>query len=1278
MADVPYLSPGASITAEHWNDLFEEFDRKLSLALDDHSLLYLYLTLKTGSTPSPLYGKKFFFTSGTLFWVPRFFGTDSAYPEQAVQNYDHSVFTAAVSSMAVFDSNQVWTDCTPSHTYTAPSVIYDSARELVRLKFPAKTYFDGAGVLLPPTTGGYLARNDLLNYSLQAHRKDSFSVGSVTKENFYVLQGTTNGTDVAQWEREHLYDSVELILEGVTNVVFDANWDKYNFFRIHNLNAAVATVTFPNANVFTIPAYGSRCVRRDGDVYTEGYNHFHKFKAGDVRIFEGAAFPNPNSTALEPITSSNVFNQNMVTTIVNLLTSLAAPRFNIDPKKFCYATDVYAPGYFGDPTDGATKLGDLLFHKGKLVDVAITGSGGSGVTAKQEIDFQGFDSIVADFAAAGITVAYNGNGEMTLVSAGSETTRDLIGTSTNLIGDGGNLTPTAPALQIKPASPATNLGKFGCGIPLPTTDSSIVTTTVSWTGGSLDFDLEQLDYNIAQGGATIPGAALTFAHTVSDVEALSTGNTLTDVEFDGIQYSGFGVIVAGREITHLKYKPVPTAFSPTIFILVNGQLILSNTIHSISGATLTAEVVTRPYVMDYLGNLISPLSWPNWCNMYPFIATVDLYRNFFRTDPYYGTKGSAITAGPIFGFATTVDNYIPFSSTYSKTPAAESDYNTFTEISRKIGSALLCAFSYYGNKFLTVARWFNGESSTPFGTGNTSTAEWYRDNRSWFLKATATTAYTEPGGTAHLRKNVTDSGRATGDTRGVGSIYDYFPLMADTYNNLASLVNGIVSVVPIHGGVLFPELVSNTGSPFNFSAGACTVRPIDQFAKVTSGSAMHTALVAYGVTIKAKSDLPASFAALFTEMNRFKRWRKHFEFTVGSTTHNEVTPGYTEPAFPEGDPCPRPAYDSPDNTTVYRDVIKSLLSEGVEIETAVGDTLYAATFVFGEGTVNSTATGKLFNTDWSKMLFGTTATVTEPSTYLWVTVTSVKAFVESKGFDFVYQKIGLPLKLEIAEVDLDITNAAYATSLHIVSSHRISYQLCATNYYSRFGSYDICDWRITGAEEEEGEISGSAQLICVAMDTFEDSAGVAAAAAAEAGQSTTLDTSWSAWMPAKVAYFLPSETPDWIQDCDSLRVREDYAPAKKLGYTASVSNGYESKTHTITVVAPDDFYVRNWVASRYQTQPLHTADKNYEIILFRNVAFDDNASQVVYIPEPTLLWGPSAVTVAVTAIPATLESNGDLGTPVQMPMNTGDNFLVAQSICDRVLIVIDNRVGVDV
>ena len=91
--------------------------------------------------------------------------------------------------------------------------------------------------------------------------------------------------------------------EGYKNYTLSNKFDKYKFFRIHNLNNYDMTLQFEAAtesseigagymyaecspgggHTIQIPKHESRCVRRDFGEYTDGFNHFQKFIKGDHR-----------------------------------------------------------------------------------------------------------------------------------------------------------------------------------------------------------------------------------------------------------------------------------------------------------------------------------------------------------------------------------------------------------------------------------------------------------------------------------------------------------------------------------------------------------------------------------------------------------------------------------------------------------------------------------------------------------------------------------------------------------------------------------------------------------------------------------------------------------------------------------------------------------------------------------------------------------------------------------------------------------------------------------
>lgn len=116
---------------------------------------------------------------------------------------------------------------------------------------------------------------------------------------------------------ENRSSQAELFFEGYKseyqNFIFPKEWNKYKFFRIHNLNNYDMNFTFESElsqsasgvgdgnfadgdDVYAVSECGagtglelsikageSRCIRRDFGIYTTGFNHFQKFVRGDEK-----------------------------------------------------------------------------------------------------------------------------------------------------------------------------------------------------------------------------------------------------------------------------------------------------------------------------------------------------------------------------------------------------------------------------------------------------------------------------------------------------------------------------------------------------------------------------------------------------------------------------------------------------------------------------------------------------------------------------------------------------------------------------------------------------------------------------------------------------------------------------------------------------------------------------------------------------------------------------------------------------------------------------------
>ncbi len=174
-------------------------------------------------------------------------------------------------------------------------------------------------------------------------------------------------------------EQVDLILEGSSSFTFPKKYDKYKFFRIHNLNNSTLNFTFEAGNsgmdtsagenfLVSIPMHSSRCVRRDFGKYTTGFLNFQKFISGDGR-FDGN-YPIENFNDSMAVTQK--FYNNIYDPIdhgMYYLTGLQN-RFVFDKTKYWNGESLYcgANKPFRTKEDSAP-FGDLYYHTGDMLFV---------------------------------------------------------------------------------------------------------------------------------------------------------------------------------------------------------------------------------------------------------------------------------------------------------------------------------------------------------------------------------------------------------------------------------------------------------------------------------------------------------------------------------------------------------------------------------------------------------------------------------------------------------------------------------------------------------------------------------------------------------------------------------------------------------------------------------------------------------------------------------------------------------------------------------------------
>lgn len=419
MPDVSYLNGGEEVTAERLNTLYAEADRRASLALDNHSILYLIgeSADTTRNDFSLFLGPTFIFKQGNQP-ISGYWGTWS---------YDHDVFERALQSASELDYPNAGTGI------GAPAggwAVAGETQKWVRINPIASSYWTEIGKIKSNGNNDWRNATSLLRFSLEAHKRPYVKQNGET-ENFWIdetysMIGDTDGEFAfpAHLQRIRQFEQAEIIFEGKSGEVdFPAKWNKYLFLRFHNINSGDLTISFRTAaggivHILTVPAYGSRCVRRTSPegAYTDGYNHFQKFLAGDPRFYQHS-------------TPNNVANPSILIPFVNRLLAgrsftdsggtvrrLCVPMALLDPHVRAPLPSGYG-SLFAGATDGSL-LGDNLHHKGTLKEVDAS------TPALASLSFAGYGTL-----SEIVETQESGND----LQIKSRNLRDLIAFSTNLI-----------------------------------------------------------------------------------------------------------------------------------------------------------------------------------------------------------------------------------------------------------------------------------------------------------------------------------------------------------------------------------------------------------------------------------------------------------------------------------------------------------------------------------------------------------------------------------------------------------------------------------------------------------------------------------------------------------------------------------------------------------------------------------------------------------------------------------------------------------------------------
>jgi hypothetical protein len=365
MAVINYLNPGDELSSADWLALWEEADSVLAQKRNNQAA-FLF--------PEFVYDRVFFFCASVNPAAP------ATMAQMAISLYADSGFNKRAYTDAVFDNwvmaAAVDSGGTPPYKEDWPPY-YGRAGGVIRLVAPSQE--EWVNTLSPaiwPESAQPVSeqRSNLLNHSLKVQTK----VVDGLAYNVFV-----SGGSVAEYV--HWWDPAEIVLGDNVGAAFTwpLAYDKFRLLRFNNLQPIEVTITLPTmANweestplTVTIPPMQSQCVRATGYGPSRGWvisgRYFHRPLALDPWWLKRGA----NCNITDPLRVAG-----------QLCPEVVGHPYDhelVDWTKVWDVSGIYngvevpgdsrhiaapAGGWFGAVSQ-STMLGDMLFHRGKLMAV---------------------------------------------------------------------------------------------------------------------------------------------------------------------------------------------------------------------------------------------------------------------------------------------------------------------------------------------------------------------------------------------------------------------------------------------------------------------------------------------------------------------------------------------------------------------------------------------------------------------------------------------------------------------------------------------------------------------------------------------------------------------------------------------------------------------------------------------------------------------------------------------------------------------------------------------
>jgi hypothetical protein len=386
-----FIAPATSLSAAHWNDIFQAADASLTSSLAGLSAVLAgwsasgFLGGATFITVDSAWDRLFFFfdpqtvNPATLhpaaqYYLANFMQTRPRDQQvMFLRNYSAAAITTMVSSLTPNGAPALGVQLMNKPTWTAwTAAIYPSG-------FASYSTQD-----MTDNTGNYPADN-MLDVSLSVMTYGGLPI-------------TFN--DVTTAEHVQPLKPIDVFINS--NLFWSTTYNKYTVVRVHNCGRATYTA-FGSPGTPIKPG-ASRCFRNIAGVWTPQGNYFHWMLSGDGRFLDCNEFTGGTAA---------IFNPGVVADALQRVLGMSATNAGgyFDPQKMWDASPVlnnasYVPtstenpmpsgGYFA-ALNTASLLGDLLVHRGQLLLYK------GGTPDHVTFAFTGFANLASALSAAGMS-----------------------------------------------------------------------------------------------------------------------------------------------------------------------------------------------------------------------------------------------------------------------------------------------------------------------------------------------------------------------------------------------------------------------------------------------------------------------------------------------------------------------------------------------------------------------------------------------------------------------------------------------------------------------------------------------------------------------------------------------------------------------------------------------------------------------------------------------------------------------------------------------------------